>query len=252
MSIFKNLNSDGLEESEDRLGGGTPALDTDVYTMKITMAYAGQSAGGARNVTVQGKIKDGPDYSETIYITNKKGENYFLNKEDKTKKVPLPGFTTIDDLCLVATGESLENQPTEEKLVKQWDYEEKKELPKAAHVLVDLIGKEVGVAIVKSTVDVSKKDDAGNYIPTGKTRDENTIEKVYDLDSKLTVAEARKGLETGVFIDAWAERNKGQTRDKTAKNDNQAGKSGRPGSGAAPQAGAKTETKRLFGNKNAA
>ncbi|MFR7882301.1 MAG: hypothetical protein ACLU5J_13140 [Christensenellales bacterium] len=43
-------------------------------------------------------MKGKKPYTETIYITNKEGKNYFLNKQDPTKKVPLPGFTLIDDL----------------------------------------------------------------------------------------------------------------------------------------------------------
>lgn len=250
MSIFNNLTTEGLEEAKDNLGGYV-ALETDAYTAKITMAYAGQAASGARSVTIKAKIGE-KDYSETIYVTNKDGQNFFLNKDDKTKKVPLPGFTTINDICLVATGSPLADQPTEEKLVNQWDKDARREMPKAAHVLVDLIGKEVGLGILNSLVDVNEK--VGNeYVPTGKTRNENNIEKVYDLETRMTVVEAMNGMQAGVFMDSWVERNKGQVRDKTAaaKGNNQGAKTGRPGAGAPPAAGAKPATKSLFGNKAA-
>ena len=250
MNPFSNLKSDGLEEAQDRLGGFQP-LETDAYEATIKMAYAGQSQGGAQNVTILADI-NGKEFRETIYITNKKGENFFLNKQDNTKKVPLPGFTTIDDICLIAGGAPLCDQPVEEKLVKIWDPEERKEMPKSVPVLIGLLGQKVGLGIIKQTVDVNEKDGSGNYVPTGKTRDENTIDKVFDVDSNLTVVEARNELTAGVFMTSWVEKNKGQTRDKTLKEAaNQNGRSGRP-AGGPPQAGGQAKTKSLFGNKSAA
>ena len=51
MSVFGNLTNDGLEETNDRLGGFN-VRDTDASDATIKVAYAGQSAGGARNVTL--------------------------------------------------------------------------------------------------------------------------------------------------------------------------------------------------------
>ena len=248
MALFSNLKSDGLEETQDRLGGGFQAKDTDVYEATIKVMYAGQSAGGAHSVTMLADI-DGTEYRETIYITNKKGENFFLNKQDPTKKVPLPGFTTVDHICQIAGGAPLCDQPASEKMVNIYDYDLKKEVPKSVMVLTDLIDQKIALGIVKQTVDINEKNGNGDYVPTGKTRDENVIDKVFDIDTKLTVVEAVNGLTEGVFQASWLEKNKGVTRNKTGKtgaNDN--GKGGRP-AGAPPQAGAATKTKSLFGNK---
>jgi len=251
--IFGNLNNEGLEEAEDRLGGGSLTVDTDGYDATIKVAYAGKSAGGAQNVTFIFDL-GGREYRETIYVTNKKGENFFLNKDDKTKKVPLPGFTTVNDICLVATGDPLWEQVTEDKMVKVYDFDENKELPKSVPVLTNLLGKPVTLAIVKQIVDKSKKDDSGNYVPTGETREENFIDKVFATETKLTVVEATKGVEA-TFYAAWVEKNKGQIRDKSSK-DAGSGQSGRPGrsAGGPPQANGGTaagKPKSLFGNKSA-
>ena len=126
---FGNLTNDGLEEAEDRLGGGYQPLETDLYTGVVKAFYAGKSnSSNARNVSVLVQVGD-KEYRETIYVTNKNGENWFLNKDDKTKKVPLPGFTTIDDICLAATGQALADQAWEEKTIKLYDYDLKKEVP---------------------------------------------------------------------------------------------------------------------------
>ena len=250
MSIFGNLTNDGLEETTDRLGG-FQIRATDIYPATIKAAYAGQSAGGARNVTVVAELPDG-EYSETIYVTNKKGENWFLNQNDKSKKVPLPGFTTIDDICLVTTGKSLAEQDTEEKVVKIYDFDERKELPKAVPMLVDLIGQTLFLGIVQQTVDKNQKNDStGEYEPTGETRDQNVISKVFHDPSKVTVVEAREAQKAGrdaeaTFYDKWVEKNKGTVRDKTEKK--AGGNAGAPPKPAAA-GGTAAPRQSLFGKK---
>lgn len=250
-SLFGELKNDGLEESQDRLGGFS-VLETDIYTGPIKMAYAGQAASGARSVTLIVE-HDGKEYRETIYITNKKGENFFLNKDDKSKKVPLPGFTTIDDICLVTSGKPLAEQEGEDKMVKIWDNDARKELPKSVPVLTGLLGLVVSLAIVKQLENKNVKDSSGEYVPTGEERETNFIDKVFHTETRMTVAEARNGAEKGTFWDAWLERNKGKVRDKRVIKDGVGGTPGRPGSkpvGGPPQAnGAAPARKSLFGAK---
>jgi hypothetical protein len=230
--MFNNLKSDGLEQSEDRLGGGF-ILDTDAYDTTIKLAYGIESTQGAKGVVLVTEV-GGREYRETIYVTNRAGENFFLNKDDKTKKVPLPGFTVIDDICLCATGTSLSEQPVEEKTVKIYDYDEKKELPKSVPVLVELLGKPVTLGIFKNLENKSVKQ-GNDYVPTAETRLTNNIEKVFHTETKLTTAEARQGMSAGEFYDKWVERNKGVERDRRTLKEGEAGKSGRPGG--PPQAG---------------
>ncbi len=247
MRIFGNLTNEGLEETTDRLGG-FQIRATDIYPATIKAAYAGQSAGGAHNVTIVAELPDG-EYSETIYVTNKKGENWFLNQNDKSKKVPLPGFTTIDDICLVTTGKPLAEQDTEEKVVKIYDFDERKELPKAVPMLVDLIGQTLFLGIVQQTVDKNQKNEStGEYEPTGETRDKNVIEKVFHDPTKMTVVEARQGATEPVIYGKWLSKNKGQAHNKAKGADGKGAQSGRPGGGA-PQSGngGQKKTSSLFG-----
>jgi len=238
-SLFGNLTTDGLEATEDRLGGNFGAIDTDVYTGKIKMAYAGQSAGGARSVTLilaGGDFGD-REYRETIYITNRKGENFYTKDG---KKNQLPGFIQMNHLCQVTVGKELHEMQGEDKMVNIYDPEQKKELPKSVPVLTELLGQEVSLAIVRSTESQTEKvGDA--YVPKadGSTRDVNNIDKVFHTASKMTVHEAQarqKNPDTvPEFWDKWVERNKGVTRDKTTKAAGN-GAAGRPGGGA-PQSG---------------
>lgn len=249
MSLFGDLKNDGLEESQDRLGGFAP-LDTDIYTGPIKMAYAGAAASGARSVTLIVE-HSGKEYRETVYITNKKGENFFINKDDPKKKVPLPGFTTVDDICLVTTGKPLCEQNAEDKMVKVYDPDQKKEMPKSVPVLTELLGQTVSLAIVKTLENKSIKS-GDEYVDTAETRYTNSIEKVFHTESRMTVAEARNGAEKPAFWDAWVERNKGKERDKRTIKDGQAGAVGRPGkvpAGPPVAAGQAAPRKSLFGSK---
>lgn len=249
-NLFSNLKTDGLEEPSDRLGGFGP-VDTAIYTGPIKMAYAGQSAGGAQSVTLlidhQGK-----EYRETVYITNRQGENFYLNPQDKTKKVPLPGFTTIDNICLVTTGKPLCEQDPEEKVVNVWDADAKKELPKSVPVITSLLGQVVSLGIVKQLENKSVKQ-GNEYVATAETRESNFIDVVFHTETKMTVAEARDGAETGKFWGKWEAKNKDQIRDKRTIKDGVGGAAGAPGSkhqaGPPVAGGAAPARKSLFGGK---
>lgn len=245
-ALFGNLTTDGLEETQDRLGGFQP-FDTDVYTGKIKAAYAGESSGGAKNITLLVDMPGGKEYRETVYITNKKGENFFLNKQDNSKKVPLPGFTIIDDICLIVTGKPLAQQEVEEKQFKVWDNEAKKELPKAVMMLTELVGQDIKLGILRNLENKSEKQ-GDSYVATAATRETNNIDKVFHPEQNLTVAEARSGQEEAKFLDAWTERNKGQVRDKREIKEGEGG-----GTAGAPKASNQTAAapgKSLFPKKS--
>lgn len=260
MSLFGNLKSDGLEKSEDRLGGGFQPLETDIYDVKIKAFYAGQSPGGAQNVSIIGTLPDGKEYRETLWLTNKKGENFFLNKNDQSKKVPMMGFTIADDICQIVAGISLSEMEFEEKTLNLWDFDAKKELPKSVKCATALHGEVVKLGIWKKLENVNKKNDqTGEYEPTSETKNTNSIDKVYHPELLLTVAEARHAEEKGIdpvaaFHDKWLEKNKGQVKDDRELKDGAQGgvRSGPPkAGGSAPAAGgeAGTARKSLFANK---
>lgn len=247
MSIFGGATTEGLEEVQDRIGGAV-IRDTDAYDAKVKLAYAGQSDGGAKNITWVFEMPDGQEYRETIYWTNKKGENWFKNKQDPSKKVPLPGFTVCDDLCLATTGKPLAEQETEEKQVLIYDFDQKKELPKAAHVLIDTLDQPVTLGLVRQTVNKNVKQ-GNEYVPGPDSKDENIIEKVFHTETKLTMVEAKQQAETAAFYPSWVERNKGNTKDRRKNKDGSSGgTAGAPGG--PPQAGSAPAPKTsLFGKK---
>ena len=246
MSLFKNLKSDGLEETRDSLGGSF-IVESGAYAGKIKYAYAQPAASGALGIVLCVALEGGRDYTETLYVTNKSGDNFFLNKNDNSKKVPLPGFVIIDDLCQVVAGKPLSEMDTEEKMVNVWDSDLKKEVPKSVPMLVDLIGQDTLLGIIKKVENKSVKDDNGNYIPTAETRELNNIDKVFHAELKLTVPEARNGKDTPEFYDAWVDRNAGKTQNRVK--DVAQGTARAPAKPGAPAAAGAPARQSLFGKK---
>jgi len=260
MGLFGNLTDDGLEQKEDRVGGGSFTLETDIYELTIKLAYAGKAASGAQSVQFVFEDTAGKEYRENFYVTSgsaKGGKNYYMVKDkdgkETGKKKALPGFEHVNDICLVTTDKPLSQQDTEEKTVKVYDADAKQELPKAVQVLVGLLGQKVYLAIYKRLENKSAKDGNGNYQATAETRDVNTAEKIFHFPSKMTVKEATDGADAPVFFDTWLEAHKGKTLDKRTIKDGEAGQTGRPGrpAGAPPVSGnassAAPERKSLFG-----
>lgn len=235
-NIFGDMNRDGLEESRDVLGGAF-TFETDVYDGIIKLAYAGKAqSSNAQSVTIHVDI-DGKEYRETIWITNRDGVNSYADKKDPSKRHPLPGFVTIDDICLLSTGLPLSSQTTEEKTVMLYDFEERKELPKNVHVITSILGLPITLGIQKTIEDKTKLVPGSNppvYEPTGETREVNSIDKVFHTETKKTTVELRENRPQAVFYDAWKAKNQGKTHDNSIKGQ---GKSGAPGQRPASSAG---------------
>ena len=111
--------------------------------------------------------------------------------------------------------------------------------------MTELLGQKIKLGILKQLENKSVKQ-GDEFVPTAETRESNAIDKVFHPEMNLTVAEARNGLEEPKFHDAWAEKNKGQTRDKRTIKDGAGGTAGAPPKAAAGTAPAR---KSLFGNQ---
>lgn len=236
---FGNLSNDGLEAARDVLGGGG-VFESGVYDGTIALAYAGKSQGGAQFLAVHVQIGD-KQYRETMYVTNKNGQNYW---ERDGKKNPLPGYTTANDICLMSTGYDLPSQDFQEKVVNLYDFDAKAEVPKKVMVAVDLIGKPITLAILKNLENKTKKNEAtGQYEPIAETRETNTIDKVFHSETGKTASEfvAKKDPE---FKDKWATKNTGRVIDKSKE---VGGKPGAPGQARTGAPAASAKTKSLFG-----
>lgn len=240
MNILKKIGqqTDDIQEDQDSLGGNL--RESGLVELTIQAAYIDVSDKGSYSFNLICKDNTDKEYRETLWITNKKGENFY---EYNGEKRYLPGFNVANAISLLTTGYSLSDlDDPEEKKVEVWDFDEGKMVLKDKDCITQLNGEAILVGILKEIVDKTKLNEStGQYVPTGETRTVNVIDKVFHAESRMTVAEIRDDAEEAVFVDKWAQKWTGKERNraKGAKN------SGNTGVVGAPQK-AKTS---LFGKK---
>ena len=235
MGLFDQLTTNGLEEAQDRTGSGIQPLESDIYEATIVAPYVTHSASGAMAINLIAKIGE-REYRETFYVTNREGKNYYLNQNNK--KCPLPGFTIVNDLCLIGSEQPLSEQTTEDKVLKLYDFESKSEVNKTVPVITSLIGKKVALGILKR-IENKRVKEGDTYVDSAETRTYNAVDKIFHPELHVTVAEAMHNKDAA-FWDKWLEVNKGKTQDRRKIKDGEAHQVRKPASSPAPK-------KSLFG-----
>lgn len=244
MSMLANLSTDSsVTEEKDSVGSSGP-LDSGLYKASVVLAYVIKSAGGAMGLKLTLKTDAGREIRQTLWMTSgtaKGCKNYY---EKDGEKFYLPGFNHANSLALLTCGKEISSMDTETKVVNEYSAEAKAEVPTKVEMLMDLLGKEILVGLIRQTVDKTKKNDStGIYEPTGETRDENEIDKLFRAKDRMTTAEIRAQAETAVFVDTWDTKNSGKTR---MKSKGVSGTPGAPKAGGAAPAAAKKPTTSLF------
>jgi hypothetical protein len=203
MSIFDIEEDVVVEAAQDFDGKRT--LDTNLYAGKLKMVYLDQSKGGANSVNLQIDT-NGKTSNFTEYVTSGKEKgckNFYIDKAGKKKL--LPGMQAMNELSVVVTGKDLKDQTIEEKVIKVWDYDAKKELPVKRKVITSLCGKDIELAILE--IQENKYSDPSQAIT------KNEIVKVIHVGSQLTLAEKEAGKTEAVWAPKWAEKNAGVMKD---------------------------------------
>jgi hypothetical protein len=232
MSLLSNLTTDqSISTEKDSVGGGSYVLDSGLYNAKVAMAYLTKSKGGALGMVLTLKTDAGREVRQTLWMTsgNDKGNKNYYEKDGE--KHYLPGFNTANSLALLTTGKEIAEIDTEIKVVAVYSPEAKSEIPTKVEVPMDLLGKNILVGLIKQKVDKNRKNEAtGVYEPTGETREENEIDKLFHAESRMTTAEIRSKAETASFVDSWEGKWTGKTRDRSK---GVSGTAGMPKAGAA-------------------
>ncbi len=245
MNMLANLSTDAsIATEKDSIGNSGP-LSSGLYGCTVAMAYLNKSAGGALGLVLTLKTPEGKEVRQTLWMTSgtaKGCKNYYEDKQGA--KQYLPGFTHANALCLLTVGKEISALETETKVVNVYSPEAKAEVPTKVEVLMDLLNQEIIVGLIKQNVDKTVKNDAGVYVATGETKDENEIDKFFRAKDKMTTAEIRAQADEAVFINSWEAKWKDKVKDR-AKGA-AAGLPGVPKLGVAPSA-AKKPTTSLFG-----
>ena len=245
-NMFENLDNElsGVEEQQDRLGGGGYLVDSGIYEAKVKLAYITEASGSkakAMNIVLE---VGGKEIREQVWMTTKEGKPTY---EKEGKRFMLPGFEMVNDLCYVTTGLPFSEQTIANKVIKVYDYQAKAEVEKSLPVVTSILTKPLLAAILKVRENKREKDAAGDYIDTSATRDFNECDKFFHKDTKKTVVELKRGGDIkaeDMFHTLWSAKNTGELRDRSKKVAGQA-PAGNAAAGGAKAGGA---TKSLFSN----
>ena len=214
---FSDLEiSSDIEESGDRLPADRSyAQESGVYPVRVDLAYEIESSGGARGLVVH--FVDEPfkgfTVKHTFYLTSgrAKGQKNYYTNSDGVRQY-LPGFNQADHLARIITGKHITQLKTEEKVVKLWNFEEKKELPTKVQVCPDLIGGVLQIGLLK-IVQNRRANVDGQWVNTATKQEINDIDKLFYEDG-LTVTEKTAGETEAKFLALWKDKNDGRTVNK--------------------------------------
>ena len=235
-NIFANKKPASKRQVEEDYVGGGGVLDTDIYSGTIKYAYIGKAANSdARNMTLAVTV-NGNDITKSIWMTNRDGDVTYKDKKSGDQ-VNLPAYNQVNALCMLLVSKEIGDMEVEEKTLKLYDYESKKEINQQVQCFEELHGLELQVAIQKQTIDKTEKDEStGSYEPTGETRDVNEFIKFFPADVPVTLGEIAQKIsslggdfddvladgdmgkavgsmteEDGVWATKWLEKNRGET-----------------------------------------
>ena len=201
----------------ERIGGGGFLWESGVFKATVKMVYLDQAKSEAVSFNILLENTEGKTLKEAFYIKSgkAKGNKTYYTKDGKD--FPLPGYATANSLCVAATGQSLGKcmENLEKKMVNIYNPELRKETPMERPVVMDLVGKQVSVAVHQMTVDKNAKNAAGQYEPTGETRSINECKFFGNADGK-TADEILENRDAEMF-DKWAAKNTGIVIDKSSK-----------------------------------
>lgn len=247
MTLLSTLTTDASIENDKDSVGSTGPLESGIYNTTISLAYVTKSSGGALGMVLQLKTDAGKDIRQTLWMTSgtaKGGKNYY---EKDGEKHYLPGFTHANNLSLLTVGKEVSALDTEQKVINAYNSEAKAEVPTKVDMLVELLGKEITVGLIKQTVDKTKKNEAtGVYEATGETRDENEVDKFFRTKDRMTTAEILAQAEAANFITTWDTKWTGKTRMKAKSASGTAG-APKASAGVLGASQARKPTSSLFG-----
>lgn len=212
MGLLSDLKYDDKIETESDVLGGYKVFDSDVYEATIKYAYLQKSRHGSLGLHTAFDI-NGTEFRESLYITTRNGDNYYTT-QDGTKHY-LPSFNHADALALFTCHKPLSELDTESKVIKLYDYEQKKEVPTEVPMITEMLNKPVKLGIIKERKFKQVKNNDGNYVDGDEVQEINTINKVFSAKDNRTTAEVRAKQSEAEFHDKWLEKWKGEVKDTT-------------------------------------
>ncbi len=226
MSLLDGVNVATQAEKETDRIGGFQLLDSGIHLMNVELAYMSTAASGARALVMHFKSDKGSLRSTQYFVSGKaKGNKTYYEKDGKQHN--LPGFTNVNDIFRSAGFDGgIADAVVENKVIKLYSKDAGGEVPTTVPMVTNLLGKEVALGVLKQTVDKTSLGGDNQYHPTGETRDENEINKVFTVGG-LTIPELDAGITEPAFAVTWKDKYEGQVINK-AKGAADTGNAGAP------------------------
>lgn len=250
MSILSKLKTTEKVEEEKDILGGKKLFPSSAKDFTIKLAYFHETKKGSIAFALTAVAVDGSGEFRTIQYTtsgHEKGQSPTYTNDNGT--FYLPGYNIANAVCALAAGTEIgEDLVLEEKTIGVYDPDQKKEVPTQVDVAVDLIGEKITLGILHK---IENKNDrnpqTGKYdVVTNEKREYNELDRVFHEETKVTLVEAKKGMEEPDFYNKWMEKYDGKVQD-TYKPVEGGANTGAAPSGGAPSGAA--PKKKLFGNK---
>lgn len=230
MSILKGLKKEtGIKGDTDSLGGNR-VLNSGLYDLVIKVAYlsVAKSEAVAMNIIAE---HNGKTIRQQFWMTSGKEKGCKPYFEKDGVKQYLPGFLMANALCQLTVGKEVGDLETEKKVIKLYDYDLKAEKNTEVEAWTDLTGVKVTAGIIKQTVDKNTKatdpvTGKDIYVPSGETREENEIDKLFHAELGMTISEIEQGATAPKFKDEWNTQWAGKVKNKAkgaAKDDTKTG-----------------------------
>jgi len=193
-------------------------LESGLYKNAIVkMAYIEKKEAGSVWANVFMETEEGKEISENFCLLSgdaKGNKNYYIGKSDKRKHY-LPGFSTFNSLCLLATGAESSKQNVEGKVVQVWNNDSKTNVATTVEAFVDLLDKPITIGIIKERKFNQTKNDSGEYVATDKVIEVNNLDKFFRNSDLISSVELLAGSDRAAYYSQWESQNTGKTKDST-------------------------------------
>ena len=208
---LSGVNGNNLFDDNTRT---STVLDSGLYQGVLKYLYFTESASKAIAANLVIDI-NGLARNFTLWISYKNGVLFKENPQTHQKEY-LSNYKKINALAFCATGKPLDQLTQEEKTIKIFNRETRKEEPTQAMCIVELINKPICIGLKKVNHHVEQKQLDGSYLPTDKTVFINDIDKFYNTEGKI--AQEISSGSPREYADKWLKNNKGRVFEENMSN----------------------------------
>lgn len=189
-------------------------LDSDMYKVRIKYGYLNQSEAGSLSLNLCVSLLDHDNREVNLpglllTGTNKKGNKNHYVKNDK--KYLFNTYVLADNISMLTTGKSIVKLPTEKKIIKKYNYDDKKEVPTEVDMFPDLENQEIYMCIMHVETNKQRRREDGTYATLSETKFLNRPEHVCSVDTGKTQIETAESLEAE-FGAKWVKKWKGKIK----------------------------------------